>query len=209
MIGVLVVSDIQVFREGLAVALSQNPGFTVWQSASRSPDVLRLVRRYDPHVALIDLTRPDALGLVAQMSRDAPKVSLVALAVPENTEQIIACAEAGASGFVPHNASLKDLSKAIKDAKRGALHCAPHVAHSLFCHVGKLYANGQGGDQTTLTRRERQILDLIERGHPNKEIASELGIGLSTVKNHVHSVLAKLGVRRRGEAAAYLRRNRH
>lgn len=207
MVGVLVVSDVQIFREGLVLALSRSPEFDVWQCALRSADALRVIRRHQPRVALVDLTHPESLHIVTRVAREAPQVAQVALGVPDDAQQIIACAEAGASGFVPHDASLHDLREAVLDADRGALRCAPQMAHRLFCHVGKLCANGTAHEPGALTRRERQILEMIERGAPNQTIADELGIGLSTVKNHVHSLLAKLGVRRRGEAAAYHRRN--
>lgn len=207
MVGVLVVSDVQIFREGLVLALSRSSDFDVWQCALRTADALRVIRRHQPRVALVDLTYPESLHLVTQVAREAPQVAQVALGVPDDVHQIIACAEAGASGFVPHDASLRDLSQAVIDADRGALRCAPQMAHRLFCHVGKLCANGSQQDAGGLTRREREILEMIERGAPNKAIAEELGIGVSTVKNHVHSLLAKLGVRRRGEAAAYHRRH--
>ena len=128
------------------------------------------------------------------------------LAVRDVPGQIIACAESGAAGYLPRDASLDDLTKAIQSAAEGKLCCAPEIAQMLFCHVGRLASNGTAGQHGVLTAREVQILDLIERGQSNKVIAQKLGIELSTVKNHVHNLLAKLGVRRRGEAAALHRR---
>jgi DNA-binding NarL/FixJ family response regulator len=206
----LIVSDVQIFREGLAIALSQRLGHDVAQSASRQRDVLRIIRRKQPSVALIDLMIDRGPEFMAALAAEAPEVSLIAMGVGDDPNDILQCAEAGATGFVSRQASLKDLVAAIYDAKGGALHCDPKVAHLLFCHVGKLKArnglNGQDDKCNALTRRETQILELIEQGQSNKVIARDLGVEVSTVKNHVHNLLAKMGVRRRGEAAALHRR---
>ena len=209
MVGVLIVSDVQIFREGLAVALSRDRGMVVSQAAARPLETARVIRRKQPHVALIDMMMADPLHLMSGIAADAPEVSLIAMGIGDDPQDVLKCAEAGASGFVPRAASLKDLSRAIEDAREGALHCAPEITHLLCCHVARMKSGAQhaaGEPCTLLTRRERQILDLIERGQPNKSIARTLGIEVSTVKNHVHSLLAKMGVRRRGEAAALHRR---
>lgn len=209
MIGVLIVSDVQIFREGLAIALSRDEGLTVSQAASRPLESSRVIRRKQPDVALIDMMMPEALRVMSGIAEEAPKVSLIAMGISDDPQDVLSCAEAGASGFVRRQASLKDLSRAIEDARGGALHCAPEITHLLCCHVGRMNSRVQTGaaqPSTSLTRREREILDLIERGQPNKSIARDLGIEVSTVKNHVHSLLAKMGVRRRGEAAALHRR---
>ncbi len=209
MIGLLIVSDVQIFREGLAIALSRDVAFEVSQAASRPREALRVIRRKQPSVALIDLMMPDHLTVMSGIAAEAPEVSLIAMGVGDDPQDILHCAEVGASGFVPRQASLKDLNCAIHDAQGGILRCPPKIAHLLCCHVGQMNTrtrlNGNG-DCKVLTRREREILDLIERGQPNKVIARDLGIEVSTVKNHVHSLLAKMGVRRRGEAAALHRR---
>lgn len=201
MTGVLIVSDVQIFREGLAVAVSRDEGVQVSQAASRMGEAVRVIRRKQPKVALIDMLMPEHLQVMSGIAEDAPEVSLIVMGIGGDPQQVLSCAEAGASGFGPREASLKDLMRAIADARDGALRCAPEITHMLCCHVGRIKAQAQHGRQPKpkqSTRRERQILDLIERGQPNKSIARDLGIELSTVKKHVHSLLAKMGVRRRG-----------
>ena len=212
MIGLLIVSDIKVFREGLAIALEQGGGFEVAQAASRPGEAQRVIRRKRPDVALVDLMIDNHLDVMSGIAGDAPEVLLVAMGVADDPQGILQCAEAGASGFVPRRASLRELTRTIQDAHDGALRCAPEISHLLCCHVSRLKLRDQAKEtvrhRKALTRRERQILDLIERGQSNKIIARDLGIEVSTVKNHVHSLLAKMGVRRRGEAAALHRRSR-
>ncbi len=210
MIGVLIVSDVQIFREGLAIALSRKGTFDVVQAGSRPREALNAVRRKRPQVALIDQMMADCCAIMTGIATDAPDVALIAMGVGDDSKDVLHCAEAGAAGFVPRQASIDDLVRAMEDARHGTLRCAPEIAHALFCHVGRLTArqasNGVDTDRNALTRRETEVLDLIERGQSNKVIARKLGIEVSTVKNHVHSLLAKMGVHRRGEAAALHRR---
>jgi DNA-binding NarL/FixJ family response regulator len=210
MVRVLIMSDVQVFREGLAIALSQHGAFDAGQASSRPDEALRAIRRSAADVALVDLQIENATDVMVALSRGAPDTALIAMGVARDGRQILDCAEAGASGFVSRDASLADLTRAIHDARAGSLRCQPEVAHMLFCHVGRMQARRQATPcaqpGTRLTRREQEILELIERGQSNKVIARTLGIEVSTVKNHVHSLLGKMGVRRRGEAAALHRR---
>lgn len=206
MIGVVIVSDVRVYRESVAAALLRKRRYDVMETTLRPRDALRLIRRRSPPVALVDLTATRGLGALRCIAQNAPAVTQIALAVEEEPNDIIACAEAGAAGYLPREASLEDLTRAIDDAADGTLQCSPRIAQLLFARVGQLAGKGGNPAGTALTPREIEILDLIEQGHPNKTIASRLGIEVSTVKNHVHAVLGKLGVCRRGEAAALRRR---
>jgi DNA-binding NarL/FixJ family response regulator len=122
--------------------------------------------------------------------------------------RILACAEAGASGYVPHDASLEELLTVVQAVAQGELLCSPRMAASLFRRLAALASAGTGRDHQvvgTLTDREREITLLLERQLSNKDIARTLHIEVATVKNHVHNILHKLGVATRTEAAARLR----
>ena len=131
---------------------------------------------------------------------------MVALGVADADDHVLGCAEAGVAGYVPRDASLDDLVAVIESAFRGEAICSPRIAGSLLRRIATLAA-GQNGTMPLahLTGREREIVRLIDRGLSNKEIARDLGIEVATVKNHVHNILEKLQVRRRGEAAARMR----
>ncbi len=130
----------------------------------------------------------------------------MALAVSEVESDVLAWAEAGVVGYVPREASLEDLVSTIEAVVRGELRCSPRIAATLFRRVTKLSANRRHTPQGIhLTPRELEILDLIDHGLSNKQIAGKLGIEVATVKNHVHNILEKLQVNRRGEAAARMR----
>ena len=141
--------------------------------------------------------------------RDArPDAHVVALGVPEDESEVIACAEAGAAGLVTLEGSLDDLEAMLESVGRGETLCSPRVAAALLRRVAALADDHAASGHARLTAREREIVQLVDRGLSNKEIARELQIELTTVKNHVHNILDKLHVRRRADAAARVRRGR-
>ena len=202
---VLIVTDIRLFREGLANILRRDRGVRVAATASAA-EALRAVAESRPAVALVDMATADALATIRALVLAAPELKVVALAVPETEGEVIACAEAGISGLVSRDASLDDLIEAIDSVSRGEMVCSPRVAARLLRRVRTLAAERADEPRDPhLTAREMQILRLIEEGLSNKEIAQRLCIEVPTVKHHVHNLLEKLGVRRRGEAVARIR----
>jgi DNA-binding NarL/FixJ family response regulator len=133
-------------------------------------------------------------------------VSVVVLLSSDDAEAaIVASAEAGAAGFVTRDDSLADLVATILSASRGELICSPKLAGTLLHRVSTLAAQQSGHDEPRLTTRELEVARLVDVGRSNKQIAVELGVELPTVKHHVHHILEKLGVDRRGAAVARLR----
>jgi two-component system, NarL family, nitrate/nitrite response regulator NarL len=206
MIRVLVVSAIRLYREGLAGSLARDGRFDVAGTAADVGECLDAVRTLRPDVVLLDLTIADALGAVRAVAGSQTK--LIALGVREVESDVVEAAEAGVSGYVGRDASLQELVDAVECTARGESPCPPHIAALL---IGRLAAaaatRGPARDLASkLTPREAEIVDLIDEGLSNKQIAGRLSIEPATVKNHVHNILEKLDVTRRGEAAAALRR---
>ncbi|MDQ6610862.1 MAG: response regulator transcription factor, partial [Gemmatimonadota bacterium] len=133
-------------------------------------------------------------------------VRVVAVAVADEGPDIVACAEAGLSGFVPRDGSLADTVAAIMDATQNELRCSPRISAVLFKRLSTPAVANDSSD--TLTPRESEVVALIDRGLSNKQIAGRLQISEATVKNHVHNILEKLHVERRSEAAAQVRSQR-
>lgn len=203
----LIVGEIGLYREGLAFALSRYGDFQEVLTASDISAALRWIHESPPDVILVDLAMSNPLATIRSLAQVAGAGVLVALTVPDASADIIACAEAGADAYVTRTGSLDDLLVTILAAKRGELRCSAKVAGALFRHLSSVKTKTHATDQLQmLSPRERQILHLMEEGLSNKEISRSLGIEVATVKNHVHHVLEKLSVRRRGEAAALLRR---
>ncbi len=203
----LIVADIRLYREGLAHILARDAGLTMIETAGDLYAALRLVAERELDVVLVDMAMPHSLSAVQGIVVTAPDVKVVALGLPELERDLIACAEAGIAGYVPRDASVTDLVAVLESVARGELLCSPRTAAALLRRVTAL-AMGRRGEADVpgvLTPREREIVALLERGLSNKEIARALGIEVATVKNHVHNLLEKLRVHRRGEAVARLR----
>jgi DNA-binding NarL/FixJ family response regulator len=203
---VYILSDVRLYREGIAACLSRRPSLFVVGASDTSPTKLAHLVEHSPEVIVLDLVTPGSLNIARSLAQHFPAVRIVAFAVSEFDDQILACAEAGIAGYVTADGSEDDLVAAIEYALRGEVHCSPRVAGVLFRRIRALSV----GQHPTpiprpLTLREQQILVLVERGMPNKEIARILQIGNATVKNHIHNILDKLEVHRRGEAVARFR----
>lgn len=206
MIRVVIVAESRLFREGLALALEHQGRLHVSRSEATVEDALQALPVLQPDAVLLDMAIPDALGAVRRIVDGHPPSRVVALGVADTERDVIACAEAGAAGYVFRDASVEAVTAATHSAVHGELHCSAKVAGSLLRRVAHLAAAREGDERMALTRREHEVLQLVDDGLSNKEIAVRLTIEVATVKNHVHNILEKLGVRRRGEAAARLRR---
>ena len=132
----------------------------------------------------------------------APVLKAIVVGVDDVGEDVIGLAEAGAAGYLRRTGTLPELVDVVERAARGEAVCSPAVAGALMVRLGARLPPPESGG---LTARERQVARLLAEGLSNKEIAARLCIEISTVKNHVHRILAKLDARRRGEAVARLR----
>jgi two-component system, NarL family, nitrate/nitrite response regulator NarL len=205
MIRVFIVAEVRLYREGLADALERRDGITVIGIAASAADSLADMVRLQPDIALLDVAPggPEALALVAAA---LPGVKVVALAIEELEQDVIACVEAGACAYVTRDASLDHLVQVVEGVARGEAICPPHIVGSVLRRLAALAAVRPVGRQDyRLTRRELEVVVLIDDGLSNKQIASRLQVELSTVKNHVHHILEKLDVRRRVDASPRLR----
>ena len=204
-LAVVIVSDVRLLRDALAINLRGFPHVRVAGATSHA-GALSAIASAPGAVVLVDLNTPHALTLVRAARHEMPDIRFVAFAVSDFDDTIISCAEAGVRGYVCQDGSVDDIVEALERAVRDELHTSPHVAAALFRRLASI-ADASGPETATLplTRRQREIVTRIDRGLSNKEIARELGIQLATVKNHVHSLLGKLGATRRGEAVARAR----
>ena len=203
---VIIASDVRILREGLALGLAACEALRVAGTAATFEGVCALLASSPASVILLDVGMPDALNFARRLTQLQRSVRIVAVAVADLEAEVVACAEAGFSGFVSRDASIADAALAIHGAAVDELHCSPRLTAQLFKRLSVV--SGTATSQPSLTRREAEVVDLIDRGLSNKQISQRLHIGTATVKNHVHNVLEKLHVSRRAEAAAQVRGRR-
>lgn len=195
---VIVASEVRFYREGLVRVLRRYPDLAVVGMAASGDQALELVGQVPCDVALIDIAMPGGRQCMWQLRSVVPQARIVALAVRDDDQDVIASIEAGAHGYVPNDGSLDEVVATVRTVARGETLCSPRVAALLF---RKVAASVHATAEAQLTSRERQVTQLLVRGFSNNEIARHLCIEVPTVKNHIHSIFRKLGVRRRWDVA--------
>jgi two-component system, NarL family, nitrate/nitrite response regulator NarL len=201
---IIVCAEVGFYRDGLAYVLPRY-GFDVVGVAATAPEAIAVVFESPSDVILLDMTMRQSLDVLRRiaLTRD---VKVLALSVREREPDVLACIEAGAAGYVTREASLHDVVDSIERAIRDEPLASPHIVATLMRRVAALASRTESASLgAALTSRELEIVGLIDQGLSNKEIAIRLSIEVATVKNHVHNILEKLHVRRRGEAAARMR----
>jgi two-component system, NarL family, nitrate/nitrite response regulator NarL len=198
---IYLVSDVRLYREGLVACLAPQGRLTIL-GAGGSEDAIDRIAMLRPQVVLLDLAAHDSLNIPHRAKEILPAIKVVAFAVAETEEHVLACAEAGISGYVPQDGSLEDLEAAVVRSLRGELVCPPYIAALLFGRLATMSKGRVDGPMDDrLTPREREVAGLLALNLPNKEIARQLRIGPATIKNHVHNILQKLKIHRRGDIA--------
>jgi DNA-binding NarL/FixJ family response regulator len=206
-IQLFIADDNRLLREGLTTMLEEIDDFTVVGMASSGKEALEQIIKLKPDIALVDIGMPDKDGLEVTLSlrKELPKIKIVIMGMQDLTDEIMACIEAGASGYVLKEASFEYLVESIYSVSRGDAFCSPRVAASLFSRVAELSRDRIPESSVKLTQREIEVIKKIADGLPNKEIANLLFIEEQTVKNHIHNILDKLQLHNRLEAVQYAR----
>lgn len=206
---ILIVDDCTLQRENLA-AILHNDGVSTPAVAWDLPSVRAALGEMAPHVVLLSMMTRGSIALLRAVREACPLARVIVVGISEDDEtDIIACAEAGVAGYHLRTESLNELLRLISKVAEGESACSPRVSAILLSHLSALAAQRQPSNrELVLTTREMQILQMLEIGLSNRDIADQLCITLHTVKNHVHSVLSKLGVSTRTEAAAISRSSR-
>ncbi len=198
-IRVLITDDHKVVRRGLRGFLELDPALEVVGEASNGEEAVELARRLEPNVVLMDLLMPvmDGIEATRQIRRELPEVEVVALTSVLEDASVSGAIRAGAIGYLLKTTDADELCEAIKAAAADQVRLAPEAAARLIHEVRAPES------PEALTERETEVLELIARGKTNNQIARELFIGEATVKSHVHSILSKLNVSSRTQAALY------
>jgi DNA-binding NarL/FixJ family response regulator len=205
-IRVAIVVGVRLYLDGLSAAFRGTPDFEFVAAGSEPGHAPELVRTRRADVVLLDVAGADGCAVVRAVRAACPGVRVVILGIEEKIDRVIPLLEAGATAYVTRDTRLEALIDVTRRAVDGEALCSPRVVASLAARLAEL---AQQREPTLpgaeLTPREHEIVGLIDRGLSNKQIAGQLCIELATVKNHVHHILVKLRVERRGAAAASLR----
>lgn len=215
MIKVIVFSDIKIYCDGLSKILASTDPIEVIAAENNLDDAIIKIKQDSPDVILLDMTMADSCQIAEKVMRLFPEAKIVALAIPENEENIVECAQVGIAGYVAREASLDELIATVIGAKQGEFCCPPKIAAHIFNKIHQLASGARdkylpesrpnsGELLKGLTRREREIINLMACGLSNKLISRDLSIEVSTVKNHVHNILVKLDVNSRTRAISLL-----
>jgi len=203
---VVLLADVRLYREGLVHALAGLPELEVVGAAPVNEASLALLEATRPAIVLLEAAAARVPTVVHSLLAVVPEAKVVAFAIADEESEALLCAEAGAAGYVAREASIDDLVSTIVRVAQGEFPCSPRVAALFARRISSLSAQREPAEAASgLTAREREILRLIDDGLSNKEIAQRLGIGVSTVKNHVHHILDKTRASGRAQAAARLR----
>jgi DNA-binding NarL/FixJ family response regulator len=202
-IRLLIVDDQALFREGLRTLLSVQPGVEVVGEAGNGEEALRRAAALQPDVILMDLQMPGMDGAAATrlLKKSQPSSKVIVLTTFDDDENVFEGLRAGAVGYLLKDTPSARLVEAIRLAARGESFLEPSVAAKVVSEFARLSPRPAEALAEPLSERELEVLRLVARGASNKEIASELVIAEGTVKNHITSILAKLGVSDRTEAA--------
>jgi two-component system nitrate/nitrite response regulator NarL len=207
-IHIVVIDDNRLVREGLKSLLDAIPDLKVVATAEDVPSGLRQVRELTPQVVLLDATMDngDTAHCVEKLRVTTPTAKVIVMDLLAGPEDVIEFVKAGANGFVMKDATLDDLVRTIRSVAQGADVVPPALTGTLLSHIAQQAVTRHlpGVEQAVrMTKRERQIMDLIAEGLSNKEIAQRLNIATYTVKSHVHNILEKLALHSRLQIAAY------
>ncbi|MFE2044256.1 response regulator [Streptomyces sp. NPDC059477] len=199
-ITLLVVDDHPVVRDGLRGMFDSAPGFTVLGEAADGVEAVARALALDPDVILMDLRMPGGGGVaaIAELTRRGARAKVLVLTTYDTDSDTLPAIEAGATGYLLKDAPRDELFTAVRAAAQGRTVLSPAVASRL---VSAVRTPGAGGSEP-LSAREREVLALVARGTPNREIARTLFISEATVKTHLTHLYAKLGVKDRAAAVA-------
>lgn len=208
-IKILLVDDHEVVRMGLRTLLEKREHFQVVAEAGDVAEAVLTARRTEPDVIVMDIRLPDGTGVEAcrEIRAERPETKVIMLTSYADDEAVYGSIMAGASGYLLKQTRGQDLASAIERVSRGESLLDPDVTGKVLDRMREL-ATGGSDELAALSPQERKILGGIAQGKTNKEIAEEVFLSDKTVKNYVSSILSKLNLRRRSEAAAFLAERR-
>jgi two-component system, NarL family, response regulator DevR len=204
----LVVDDHEVVRQGLVSLLQRRDQFQVVAEAGSVAEAMELTRRYEPDLVVMDVRLPDGSGIEAcrDIRAEFPDTRVLILTSYPDEDAVLSAIIACTSGYLLKQIRARDLVSALEVVGRGESLLDPAVTQKVLDRVRRIATGGEADEMAQLTHQERRILALVAEGQTNKEIAAAVFLSDKTVKNYVSSILAKLNLERRAQAAAFVNR---
>jgi two-component system, NarL family, nitrate/nitrite response regulator NarL len=200
-IGIVIVDDHPLFRDGVAAALQSDDDMTVLAQGSNAKEALELAKKYLPDVILLDITMPGSgLEAAKTIATACPVTKIIMLTFSEEEDDVNTALKAGAKAYVLKGVSSRELKSIIRSVYDGHVYVTPTLAASMLRDLSKS-SEIPSNPLEELSEREKGILELVASGKSNKAIGSELGLTEKTIKHYMSNILQKLQVRNRVEAA--------
>ena len=208
-IKLLLIEDNRLLRNGIASMLKKQPDMQTVATVGNGDNILSMVGKYHPHLVLLDLglRSQNSVQVVKLTRRNFPETKIIVMDLIPLQSDVLEFVRAGVSGFILKDANVSDFFKTIRTVSKGGKVLPPHLTGTLFSQIVDHAINGSStsviNQSVRMTKRERQVVELIADGFTNKEIAQKLHLSPYTVKSHVHNILEKLALNTRVQIAKH------
>ena len=209
-IKLLLIEDNRLLREGLAEMLKKQPDIDVVDTVGDGENILKIMHKFKPEIILMDLglRNRSSLHSVKLVKKKFSSSKVIMMDLIPTQADVLEFVQNGVSGFILKDATVNDFLKTVRSVAKGIQILPPNLTGSLFSQIVDHAVNESNTsaimNSVRMTKRERQVIELISEGHTNKEIAQKLHLSTYTVKSHVHNILEKLALRSRVQIAKYL-----
>ena len=208
-ISILVIEDNRLLRDGITKMIGEQSDLKVVAAFGEIAKALKFITESQPTLVLLDLGLPahNSLQLVKILKKDFPKIKIIAMDLVPLQEDLLVFVQAGVAGFILKEATVNDFLNTLRSVAGGEKILPPNLAESLFSQiVNKAVGESSSSkiiSSVRMTKRERQVIDLVADGLTNKEIAQNLHLSTYTIKSHIHNILEKLALHTRVQIAKY------
>ena len=204
-IDVLLVDDFPLVREGMATALTRDPGIHVVGQAENGKQGLQMARELQPDVVLLDLHMPEMGGMMTleRLHDEVPKARVLIMTASEKAETLLAAVSAGATGYITKRTTRQELREAVWTVHGGGSVIAPSLAGHLMRQYSKASHGAAEDLRNALTSREQEVLRLLAQGMTDRQIGEEIYVSPRTVQNHLARIRDKTGLKRRAELSRW------
>jgi len=208
-IKILLIEDNRLLREGISALLKKQPDMNVVTTVGNGENILTLVGKFKPNIVLLDLglRNQNSLQVVKLIKSNFHNIKIIVMDLIPLQTDVFEFVQAGVSGFMLKDISVAEFLKTIRSVFEGAQVLPPHLTGSLFSQIVENAINGLPprviNESVRMTKRERQVVELIADGSTNKEIAQKLNLSTYTIKSHVHNILEKLALNTRVQIAKH------